>query len=170
MKLSAILVSFMLTAGFAATAQQSLKFAHVDSEAIFTSLPELVTIKTQMETEYKKYEDQLTTMQEQLKTDQEKYMAEAKALTPEVRAEREKGLMDMNQRVQTFYSQAQQQLQTKEQELKTPLVKKVEDAIKQVGEENGFLYIFEEKAGLAVYHSEKSVDASALVKAKLGIK
>lgn len=169
MRLSVVVLSFLLAAGFSVSAQQTLKFGHVDSDAVFSALPDLTTVEQQMEVEYKKQETQLTSMQEQLKTDQQKYMAEANGLTPEVRAEREKGLMQMNERVQTFYTLAQQQLQAKENELKTPLVKKVQDAIQQVGEENGFLYIFEEKAGLAVYHSAKSVDVTPLVKTKLGI-
>lgn len=170
MKFSVVIVCLLLAAGMTVKAQQPLKFGHVDTDSVFRALPELAEVEKQMDAEFKKYESQLTTMQEQLKTDQQKYMDEAKNLTPEVRSEREKALMDMNQRVQTFYSQAQQQLQAKEQELKTPLIKKVQDAIQAVGDENGFMYIFEEKAGLAVYHSAKSVDVSPLVKSKLGIK
>ncbi len=170
MKLNRIVVLCLLAAGLTVQAQQKLKFGHIDSEALFSALPELANVETQMDAEYKKYESQLTTMQEQLRNDQQKYMEEAKTLSADVRSEREKSLMEMNQRVQTYYSQAQQQLQAKEQELKTPLIKKVEDAIKAVGEENGFIFIFEEKAGLAVYHSEKSEDVAPLVKSKLGIK
>ena len=93
----------------------------------------------------------------------------AKDLAPEVRAEREAELQQFNQRIQNFYTLAQQQLQAKQQELQAPLVKKVEAAIIAVGEENGFMYIFEKDAGLAVYLSAKSIDATPMVKAKLGI-
>jgi outer membrane protein len=169
MRLSVVVLSFLLTAALSVSAQQALKFGHVDSDAVFSALPDLASVEKQMEVEYKKQETQLTSMQEQLKADQQKYISEAKSLTPEVRAEREQSLMQMNERVQTFYTLAQQQLQAKENELKTPLVKKVQDAIRQVGDENGFIYIFEEKAGLTVYHSTKSVDVTPLVKTKLGI-
>lgn len=149
---------------------QGLKFGHIDTEAVFTAMPEMALVEKTLEEEYKKQELQLTSLQEQLKTKQDDYTKIAKSLTPEVRAEKEGELMEFNQRIQNFYTLAQQQLQAKQRELQAPLVKKVEQAIQEVGEENGFIYIFEKEAGLAVYNSNKSIDVAPLVKAKLGIK
>jgi outer membrane protein len=105
-----------------------------------------------------------------MKAKQEEYMKLVKTMSAEERAQREDELTQMNQRVQNFYTLAQQLLQSKEQELKAPLLRKVETAIQEVGEENGFLYIFEVTSGVPVFRSAKSVDVNPLVKAKLGIK
>lgn len=150
-------------------AQQNLKFGHVNTEEIFMALPELQGIQTQIEEEYKKQESNLTLMQEELKGKQESYMATAKTMTAEERGNVEKELVEMNQRIQNFYTLAQQQLQAKEQELKAPLLLKVQNAIQEVGGEQGFIYIFEAASGLPVYHSDKSIDVGPMVKAKLGI-
>jgi outer membrane protein len=151
-------------------AQQPLKFGHVNTEELFAALPELDNVEKLMEVEYKKQESQLTTLQEAMKAKQEEYMKLVKTMSAEERAQREDELTQMNQRVQNFYTLAQQLLQSKEQELKAPLLRKVETAIQEVGEENGFLYIFEVTSGVPVFRSAKSVDVNPLVKAKLGIK
>lgn len=149
--------------------QQGLKFGHINSEEVFKVMPEVAAVEKQLDEEYKKQETQLTALQEQLKVKQDEYAKIASTLTQEQAQEKETELAEYNQRIQTFYKLAQQQLQAKQQELQTPLIKKIQTAIQEVGDENGFVYIFEEKAGLAVFHSAKSVDVAPLVKAKLGI-
>jgi outer membrane protein len=170
MKIKVLLFSLLCVGLIPVMAQQGLKFGHVDTEEIFAALPEMTLVEKTMEEEYKKQENQLTALQEQLRLKQEDYLKVAKNLAPDVRAQREQELQDFNQRVQNFYTLAQQQLQAKQQELQAPLVRKVETAIQEVGDENGFIYIFEKDAGVAVYLSDKSIDVAPLVKAKLGIK
>jgi outer membrane protein len=52
-----------------------------------------------------------------------------------------------------------------------PIVKKIEDAIKAVGQEGGYTYIFDLNTTNIPYVSETlSTDVTAAVKAKLGIK
>ncbi len=153
------------------SAQSNLKFGHVNTQAILSAMPEMKTIDEQLQGEYSKLEAQLTDMQEALKSIQQEYITkmQAQTLTGAEKQNLETQIQEGNQKVQTFYQQSQQSLQQKEQELKQPVFQKLSEVIQQVGEENGFLYIFEEVGGLAVYKSEKSVDVGPLVKAKLGI-
>ena len=58
----------------------------------------------------------------------------------------------------------------KEQQLLQPIIEKVQKAIDTVGEENGLIYIFDVSSQVVLYHSDKSIDAAPLVKAKMGIK
>ncbi|WP_066632878.1 OmpH family outer membrane protein [Labilibacter marinus] len=155
----------------AVSAQTALKFGHVNTQAILSTMPELQTIDTQLKAEYETLEGQLTDMQESLKALQTDYLTKMQsgALTPQERTALETQIQEGNGKVQNFYQSSQQALKQKEQELKKPVFDKVSNAIQEVGAENGFLYIFEEVGGLTVYKSEKSVDVSALVKAKLGL-
>jgi len=163
------LLSLLLFVGSVAFAQQ-LKFGNVNTQEILMSMPELKEVQTKLESEFKQKENMLTTMQEDLKKQQDEYMKIAESMTPEARATKEQELQSMGQKVQNFYMLAQQQLQAKEQELKTPLLQKVKVAIQEVGDENGFIYIFEVTSGLTLFHSHETVDVTPLVKAKLGIK
>ncbi len=166
-----LFLGIALLACIGLSAQSPLKFGHVNSQAILTVMPELKTVDEQLQGEYSKLEAQLTDMQESLQQMQQDYVAKVQSgnITPDERANLETQLQEGNAKVQNFYQQSQSSLQQKEQELKQPIFDKLTKAIQEVGAENGFLYIFEEVGGLAVYKSEKSVDVSDLVKTKLGI-
>ncbi|MGQ1785390.1 MULTISPECIES: OmpH family outer membrane protein [unclassified Saccharicrinis] len=166
-----LFVGLALIGSTMVSAQSNLKFGHVNTQAILSAMPELKTIDEQLKGQYETLEAQLTTMQEDLKKLQTDYLTKMQAgnMSPDERNIIETELQESNLKVQNFFQTSQQTLQQKEQELKKPIFDKVSNAIQEVGAENGFLYIFEEVGGLAVYKSEKSIDVSNLVKAKLGI-
>ncbi len=164
-----LLVGVFIMSLSSLSAQTTLKFGHVNSQQLLAAMPEMKTVDEELQAEYSKLEKQLTDMQEALKSIQTDYVTRVNTMAPEERASIEQQIQEGNQKVQMFYQQSQQSLQQKEQELKTPIFNKLTAAIQEVGAENGFLYIFEEAVGVAVYKSEKSVDVSDLVKAKLGI-
>lgn len=167
-KLYPLLLIFMMVS-MTVVGQQPMKFGHINSTEILSVMPEMKAVDSQLEGEYKTKEDQLTAIQEELRTKQADYQQTAKTLTPEQRSAKEQELMELGQKAQNFYVLAQQQLQAKGNELRAPIIEKLKAAIQEVGDEQGFLYIFEVTSGLPLYHSEKSVDVGPLVKAKLGI-
>ena len=148
---------------------QTLKFGHVSLESIAAEMPEYKQIQTILDAETSKLENQFTTMREELTKIESDYQQKAATLTPAERQAKETELMEMQGKVQAFFENAQQTLQQKNQELQLPVMDKLNKAIDAVGAEGGFLYIFEIKAGLALYHSSQSIDVTSLVKAKLGI-
>ena len=74
----------------------------------------------------------------------------------------------MQQRIQTFYQTAEQDIQKKQQEYLAPIQEKMAKAIENVGQEKGFTYIFDSAAML--YIAPEATDIMSDVKAKLGIK
>jgi outer membrane protein len=98
-------------------------------------------------------------------------MKDNKNLSEIVKQTKEQELSDMNSRIQEFQSNAQTQLQEKQNELFNPVYAKLDNAIKATGKENDFLYIFDTKQGDLLYFDKtKSIDITALVKIKLGLK
>ena len=62
-------------------------------------------------------------------------------------------------------------MQKKQAELLAPIETKINEAITKVGDENGFIYIFDvTNPGTFAYMSSKSINVLPLVKVKLGIK
>lgn len=167
-KLYAI-ITFILLSVVSINAQQPMKFGHINSTEIMALMPELKAVETTLEAEFKEKEDQLMVMQEELQGKQAEYQQAAASMTPQERAQKEQELGELGQKVQNYYLLAQQQIQAKEQELKTPIIQKLKSAIQEVGDEGGFLYIFEIATRVPVYNSNKSIDVAPLVKAKLGI-
>jgi len=148
---------------------QTPKFGHVNLESIAIEMADYKQIQTILDAETSKLENQFTTMREELSKIESDYKQKAATLTPTEREAKEKEMMEMQGKVQAFFENAQQTLQQKNQELQLPVLDKLNKAIDAVGAEGGFLYIFEIKAGLTLYHSSQSIDVTSLVKAKLGI-
>ncbi len=149
---------------------QSLKFGHIDIEAVVMEMPEYKNIQTVLDAETSKLESQFTTMREELVKLEKDYQQKASKLSKAEREAKENELQTMQEKVQAFFENAQKTLQQKNQEMQAPVWDKLNKAIDAVGTEGGFIYIFEVKSGLTLYYSSKSIDISSLVKAKLGIK
>lgn len=99
------------------------------------------------------------------------YSKESKNLTDIVKKTKEQEIMDMQRRMQEFQTSAQQQLQDKQVELFQPVYAKVDKAVKEIGKENGFVYVFDIAKGALLYFDEtKSTNVMPLAKAKLGLK
>jgi outer membrane protein len=110
-------------------------------------------------------------MSVELNNKSDAYNKESKNLTDLVKQTKEQELIDLNRKIQEFQSNAQENLQNKQIELFQPIYTKVDKAIKDVGKENGFLYVFDVAKGSLLYFDEtKSTNVMPLAKTKLGIK
>ena len=162
-----ILFFFVTLAGKA----QSFKFGHINSEELIRSLPAFDSANVKLENLQKELINTLELMSVELNNKSDSYNKESKNLTDLVKQTKEQELIDLNRRIQEFQTNAQQQLADKQTELLQPVYAKVDKAIKDVGVENGFLYVFDVSKGSLLYFDEtKSTNIMALAKAKLGIK
>jgi outer membrane protein len=163
----AALLVFVVAAGHS----QNLKFGHVNSDELIQAMPEFDSATAKLEKFRKELVNALDLMTVELNNKNDAYTKEAKNLTDIVKQTKEQELIDLNKRIQEFQQNAQQQLQNKQVELFQPIYTKVDKAIKDVGKENGFLYVFDVAKGALLYFDEtKSTNIMALAKTKLGIK
>jgi outer membrane protein len=161
------LVIFMTSAVQA----QNLKFGHINSDELIRALPEFDTANANLEKFRKELVNALELMSVELNNKNDAFNKESKNLTEIVRQTKEQELIDMNRRIQEFQANAQEQLQNKQVELFQPIYTKVDKAIKDVGKENGFLYVFDVAKGSLLYFDEtKSTNVLPMAKTKLGIK
>ena len=86
-----------------------------------------------------------------------------------VRQAKEEDIQMKQQRIETFRSQADQQLQQKQQELMAPIFTKADKTISDVAKENGLIYVFDVSSRVVLYQSAQSIDVLPLVKKKMGI-
>ena len=161
-----ILLSLFLFAG--GLSAQTLKFGHIDFQQLLQLMPEREVAQKAMTKVQSDLEAQLATMQKELQDKGKEYIAQQKTLTDAVRVTKEDELQSLQQRIQTFQQQAQENLQKEESKLFQPIIEKAKKAIADVGKDQGLLYIFEVNGVL--YHSEQSIELLSLVKTKLGIK
>lgn len=159
------LLMLMLALPFALSAQ---KLGFVNSQELFSQMPELNQVKLRMDTLQNQYETSLANMQEEFNKKVSAFQSEQATLTDGVKEFRQQELAEMEQRIQLFYQTAQQDIQKKQQEYLTPLHEKMTKAIQAVGEAEGFTYIFDSAA--MVYISPDAVNVMPQVKTRLGIK
>ena len=166
----ASLMIVVALAGQSAIAQ-NFKFGHINSDELIQSMPEYDSATVKLEKFRKELVNALEWMQVELNTKSEAYQKENKNLSDIVKQTKEQELMDMQKRIQDFQTNAQTQLQNKQTEVFQPIYTKVDKAIKDVGKENGFFYVFDVAKGALLYFDEaKSINVMALVKTKLGLK
>lgn len=151
---------------------QSVKFGHINSDELIQSLPEFDSANVKLEKFRKDLINALELMSVELNNKSEIYNKESKNYTDIVKQTKEQELVDMNKRIQEFQNNAQQQLQEKQSELFQPIMAKVDKTIKEIGKENGFVYIFTVGQGssLLYFDETKSTNILPLAKAKLGLK
>ncbi len=165
-KIVSTVFTFVLIALFCSAFAQ--KFGHIDANKLFTVMPEKDKATNEL-TEYsKQLEGELMKMQDELKKKYDEYTAGADKMSDLIKQTKEKELQDLNQRIQNYQQQAQQDLAKKEQDLMQPIYEKIRKAIKDVGEEKKFMYIFD--TSILLHYSNESTDVFDLVKTKLGIK
>lgn len=157
-----LLLSSMLTA-------QDLKFGHINMQELIMELPAKLEADTKLQAEAQILQDRMKVMSEEHENKFRDYIAQRETMPELIRTTMEKEIQDIEQRLQNYQTMAQQTLQKKEQELYQPILEKVQQAVDNVGQEQGFIYIFDLSSQVVLYHSDKSVDCGPLVKAKLGL-
>jgi len=153
------------------TEAQTLKFGHINSDELIQAMPEFDSANVKLENLQKELMNNLELMSVELNNKSEAYNKESKNLTDLVRQTKEQELADLTRRIQEFQTNAQARFQNTQVELLQPIYAKVDKALKDLGKENGFVYIFDiAKGGLVFYDETKSTDVMSLAKAKLGLK
>lgn len=147
---------------------QKGKFGHVDTNELFSQMPERADAVKAVESLAKSLEDQLMALQKEYSEKLSDYQANYETMTQSVRSLKEDDIMKLQERIQIFQQNAQTDLQKKEMELLDPIYTKIRDAIKVIGEEKSLIYVFDVNSLL--YFSSESTDVTPDVKVKLGIK
>jgi len=158
-------VVLFTTAGFS---QAGLKLGYIDSNEILALMPETDSLQQELK-DYADYLDQqMSAMGMEYQTKLQQYQENVATMSDLIRQTKEKEITDLQQRIQAFQQSADQDLQSKQQELFNPLIEKVKTAIDEVSRENAYTYVFDVGTGALVFF-ENGDNILPLVKAKLGI-
>ena len=145
-----------------------VKLGHIETQKLIQAMPEWTAAQKTFEEEQKKVNTELNGLREQFQTKLAEYSEKMKTYSEAMRATTEEELQGLQQRIQRFQETAMAQLEKTQNDLMQPVMEKALNAIKEVGKENGFTYIFDMNAGI-LYAAENSQDVLTLVKKKLGL-
>jgi len=155
---------------FAASSNgQSLKFGHINSADLLAMMPEVKKADSSLQLYQKSLEDQNQSMITEYQTKVQDYQSLPPATTDAVKEVKQQEIQDLQTRIQQFQQSAQDKLQNKKEEIYSPILKKAEDAIKEVAKASGYAYVFDTSAGAVIY-AQDSDNLMDMVKKKLGLK
>lgn len=164
-----LILAAIVALPFSAFAQ---KFGVVNIETVFQAMPETTTAQTQMTEASKKYEDEFAKLREEVdKLFTEYQNLQKDPATPDAIKERRLNeLQERDQKVQQFRNTASQDLARLQEQLMAPIQQKIDEAVKAVGQEGNYTFIFPHEEALLLYTGSDVTDVTNAVKAKLGIK
>jgi len=161
-----IIVILMMALPMLASAQ---KLGYINTQELFAQMPDVKVANTQLDSLQAYYENVLATMQEEYQKKMQDYQQKSATMTDAIRQITEEEIMTIQQRIQTTYETAKQDVQKKQQELLAPIHEKMAKAIQKVGEDQAYTYIFDSSVS-TVYVGKDAANLMDPVKKELGIK
>ena len=148
---------------------QNIKLGKVDQKALFDAMPEKVAAEAQI----KNLSDQYKKEYDLLRAEYNRKYADFQAIaidnkTPGTSKERRmQELQENNQKIELFMKNTADDLKKKEAELIDPLKQRIANAIKQVGDEGGYIVILDVNDPKVAYMNSMFEDVTPKVKALL---
>jgi outer membrane protein len=162
-----ILILFILMITFQTLSAQ--KYGYLNKEEIYKSIPEFDSATVQVEKLRKEYENMLASMQGEYSSKTASLNNESANISEYLRQTRQEELKNLSVRIQLFSVRATAQLDEKKNQLLQPIITKVDDAIKSVATEQGFIFVID--SGQMLFTDEKKcTNILPLLKAKMGVK
>src|SRR6187399_2206047 len=127
--LAAVLISI------SSFAQGQLKFGHINSTELIQMMPSTKQADSTLKREADSYESQLKAMTSEYQSKLQSYQRVMDSIPDAIRAVKEKELQDLGQRIQEFQQNAQESMQKRKEEVYGPILKRAEDAIKEIAKE-----------------------------------
>jgi len=147
------------------------KVGHVNTGALLEEMAEVKSANSSMEAYQKQLVAKGQQMVQSLQTDYNAFVAEVQKQTmaPKVQQEKQAVLQKQQQEIQAYEQEVQNKIGQKREELLKPILARVDQAIKEIGKEGNFLFIFDVSIPNTILFAEETLDVTADVKSKLGM-
>lgn len=143
-KISGILILVIcLSVGKMALAATAMKIGYVDVAGVFDQYSETKKNKQGLEKEIKVKQEVIKKMGDELKKMRDTLQSQEAALTPEEKKKKNDEIDKKSQELQQYTEEAENDLRKRESELTAEILKKIYQAIEQVGKEKEFTFILD---------------------------
>ena len=161
-------IALIIGCSFASHAQNQVKIGYIDFNTLLAAMPGIDSVKINLQKYQKTLTDQMDAMKAEFESKYLDYQSQASSMSDLIKQTKEKELSDLQGRIDAFRETAQQDLQSKQQELVAPFIEKAKTAIKEVAKENKYTYVLNAMEDVVIYKDETD-NVMPLVKKKLGI-
>jgi len=167
MKKITLIAAMLLTVSAFA---QTPKFGRLDLQEVIFLMDKMDTANAILQKYQAELQETSASMQKEYVTKVNNYQQMAANWTPAVLQAKQQEIAEMEQRMQTFSENAQQELMQKQEELYRPLFQEANDAVAKVGKEGGYTFIFSTSTNVIAYYNEaQCIDVTDAVKKALNI-
>ena len=166
-KIVAVIALFIGIA-FSSQAQTAQKIGYVNFNELLQSMPGIDSVRISLQDYQQTLTDQMDQMRVEFENKYLDYQGKSAGLSPIIKQNKEQELAQLQERIDAFQQQAQQDLQNKQAELLQPLIDDAKEAVSQVAKELGYTYVLNAIEDVLLY-SEPADDLMPKVKEKLGI-
>ena len=163
-KILALVMVLFATQSFAQT-----KLGHINMQELINLMPERDSAVIKLENYAKELDETMQGMQQEFNTKYQTYQQKNATWTAAILEAKTKELQEMQERLQMFQQNAQQEMGQLQQTLYAPIFDKANKAVEKVGTDGNFTYVIDLSAGALIFKGASSIDLLPQVKAELGI-
>lgn len=163
-KFLALVMVLFATQSFAQT-----KIGHINMQELINLMPERDSAVIKLENYAKDLDETMQGMQQEFNTKYQTYQQKSGTWTAAILEAKTKELQEMQDRLQMFQQNAQQEMGQLQQTLYAPVFEKANKALEKVATDGGFTYVLDLSAGAIIFKGSSSVDLLPQVKSELGI-
>lgn len=145
---------------------EAQKIGYVHSDRAIAEAPGADSVRNQMQQEAQRTQSRLNILRDSLDMLGAEFQRQSVLLSPEERRKREDTLRQRGAAMEQRATILQQELDNRQQELMSPILKRVEEAIEAVRKEGGYGIIFDASARVMVA-ADTTLDVTNSVIAKL---
>ena len=142
-----LLLATALFIGATSFMQAQTKVAHINTQELIQAMPAMKAAQAEMDKLGKTYEADYKAMVTEYQNKMKLYESEASTKTEEENQKRLVEVNTMQQNIQLYQAQAQQDLQKKEIDLLKPITEQAKTAILKVARAQGFEYVLDSTQG-----------------------
>lgn len=166
-----LLVVVTAAGGISAVAQH--KIAYIDSEFIYSSVPEFATAQQTLDRMVQQWESELREKQEEVDQQFREYQARELLYTQEERQRRQEEIAAAEEEVERLrflYFGPEGELFNQQEQILKPLQEKVLIAIEEIAVAEGYDYVFDRSSGDVIFlYTTDRHDISLEILEKLGV-
>ena len=138
-----LLIAALACMSLAATAQ-NFKFGYVNYTELVQLMPEMDSVRVQIEAQEKETYETLSAMYEEYQTKAQQFQQKEATWTPAIRDSKLKELQEIEARFQESQQIFQQELQQMQQMLQAPVAEKAQTTVTELAKAHGLAFVFEE--------------------------
>ena len=152
----------------AIVAQPALRFGYFSFEQVFHTMPGYAIAKHNMDELRGKYDEETKRVETEFNSKYEEFLDGQRSYAKSILEKRQAELRELMEKNIAFKAEAARLLKKAEEEAYAPLKAKMNEALQQIGKENGFAFILNTDNNATPYLSaEMGVDITEALKEKM---